>query len=121
MTDGQIRRDDGRIVGFADYGPASPDHTAVMWCHGGPGSRLEPEMLAPAAAEVGFRLIGIDRPGYGLSTPHPARTIAGWVPEGLAVADHLGIDRFIAVGVSTGGAYSLALASLAPERVIGVV
>ena len=30
----------GRTVGFADYG--IPDATAVLWCHGGPGSRLEP-------------------------------------------------------------------------------
>ena len=113
---------DGRSVGFADYGPApGDDHIAVLWCHGGPGSRLEPETLAPAAAAGGFRLIGIDRPGYGLSTPQPGRTIAGWVPDGLAVADHLGIDRFIVVGVSTGGAYSLALAANAPDRVIGVV
>jgi len=112
---------DGRTVGFNDFGP--PDGETVLWCHGGPGSRLEPGGLAgaAAAAEAGLRLIGIDRPGYGHSTPLPGRTIAQWVPDGLAVADHLGIDRFVAVGVSTGGAYSLALASLAPERVRGVV
>jgi pimeloyl-ACP methyl ester carboxylesterase len=43
------------------------------------------------------------------------------VPDGLAVADHLGIDRFLAVGVSTGGAYSLALAAGSPARVRGVL
>ena len=47
----------------------------------------------------------------------PGRSIADWVPDGLAVADHLGIQRFVAVGVSTGGAYALALAANAPERV----
>ena len=46
---------------------------------------------------------------------------AGWVPEALAVADHLGIGPFAAVGISTGGAYALALAALAPARVLGVV
>jgi pimeloyl-ACP methyl ester carboxylesterase len=73
------------------------------------------------ASEAGLRIIGIDRPGYGLSTPQPGRTIAGWVPEALAVADHLGIGQFAAVGISTGGAYALALAALAPARVLGVV
>ena len=29
-----------RTVGFATYG--SDDGTPVVWCHGGPGSRLEP-------------------------------------------------------------------------------
>ena len=109
----------GRTVGFADYGPA--DARAVLWCHGGPGSRLEPAYLRREASAAGLRIIGIDRPGYGLSAPQPGRTIAGWVPEALAVADHLGIGPFAAVGISTGGAFALALAALAPERVLGVV
>ena len=109
----------GRTVGFADYG--IPDATAVLWCHGGPGSRLDPAYLRREASEAGLRIIGIDRPGYGLSAPQPGRTIAGWVPEALAVADHLGIGQFAAVGTSTGGAFALALAALAPERVLGVV
>jgi pimeloyl-ACP methyl ester carboxylesterase len=37
------------------------------------------------------------------------------------VAGYLSLDRFYVVGVSTGGAYALALAALAPERVLGVV
>ena len=85
----------GRTVGFTDYGV--PDATAVLWCHGGPGSRLEPAYLRRQASEAGLRIIGIGRPGYGLSTPQPGRTIAGWVPEALAVADHLGIGQFQAV------------------------
>ena len=119
MEDQTIGLASGRTVGFADYGIA--DATAVLWCHGGPGSRLEPAYLRRQASEAGLRIIGIDRPGYGLSTPQPGRTIAGWVPEALAVADHLGIGPFAAVGISTGGAYALALAALAPARVLGVV
>jgi pimeloyl-ACP methyl ester carboxylesterase len=110
---------DGRAVGFAEFG--APDGTPVLWCHGGPGSRLEPKAAGEAAREAGIRFIGIDRPGYGHSTAMPGRTIAGWVHDGLAVTSHLGIDRFLAVGVSTGGVYALALASMAPERVAGVV
>jgi pimeloyl-ACP methyl ester carboxylesterase len=93
----------------------------VLWCHGGPGSRLEPAYLRREASEAGLRIIGIDRPGYGLPAPQPGRTIADWVTEALAVAGHLGIGQFAAVGISTGGAYALALAALAPERVLGVV
>jgi pimeloyl-ACP methyl ester carboxylesterase len=119
VEDQTIRLASGRTVGFADYG--LPGATAVLWCHGGPGSRLEPAYLWREASEAGLRIIGIDRPGYGMSTPQPGRTIAGWVPEALAVADHLGIGQFVAVGVSTGGAFALALAALAPERVLGVV
>jgi len=109
----------GRTVGFVDYGP--PRGAAAIWCHGGPGSRLEPAAVAPAAAAAGIRIVGIDRPGYGASTPNPGRSIADWVPDGLAVADALGIERFTAVGCSTGGAYALALAARAPDRVRAVV
>jgi len=114
-----VRLGDGRDAGFTDYGPAGG--APVLWCHGGPGSRLEPAAFAPTAAVAGFRLIGIDRPGYGRSTPHPGRSIADWVPDALAVANAVGINRFTAVGLSTGGAYALALAALAPERVRAVI
>lgn len=109
----------GRTIGVADYG--APGATAVLWCHGGPGSRLEPAHVAPEAAAAGLRIVGIDRPGYGRSTPQPGRTIAGWVPDALTVADHLGIERFVTVGVSTGGAFALAVAAAAPARTLGVV
>ncbi len=106
VEDRTIELASGRTVGFADYGIT--DATAVLWCHGGPGSRLEPAYLRREASEAGLRIIGIDRPGYGLSAPQPGRTIAGWVPEALAVADHLGIGQFAVVGISTGGAFALA-------------
>jgi pimeloyl-ACP methyl ester carboxylesterase len=110
---------DGRSLGAAEFGDA--DGTAVLWAHGGPGSRLEPAWLDEAASRAGLRIIGIDRPGYGVSTPQPGRAISTVVVDMLAVADQLEIDSFATVGVSTGGAYALALAALAPSRVLGVV
>lgn len=77
--------------------------------------------LDEAAVGAGLRLIGVDRPGYGRSDPQPGRTIASVVADMLRVADHLGIDRFATVGESTGGAYALALAALAPDRVLALV
>jgi pimeloyl-ACP methyl ester carboxylesterase len=119
MPDSHTLKVAGLDVGYTDHGPRGG--TPVLWCHGGPGSRLEPATQASAAARAGLRLIGIDRPGYGRSTPRPGRSIADWVADGLAVADALGVERFVAVGCSTGGAYSLALAAHAPQRVAAVV
>jgi pimeloyl-ACP methyl ester carboxylesterase len=110
---------DGRTVGYTDFGPR--EGSPVLWCHGGPGSRIEPLAEAPAAAAAGVRFIGIDRPGYGLSTPQPGRTIGGWVADGVAVLDTLGVDRCAVAGISTGGAYALALGAAVPDRVTGIV
>ncbi|HEY5171415.1 MAG TPA: alpha/beta hydrolase [Acidimicrobiia bacterium] len=110
---------DGRVVGFATYGPNLG--VPVVWCHGGPGSRLEPAGFEPFLERLGLRVIGIDRPGYGRSSLQPGRSIADWVPDCISVADALDVERFLAVGVSTGGAYALAVAATAPERVRAVV
>ncbi len=117
--DSTINLADGRTIGFATYG--SPGGVPVIWCHGGPGSRKDPIHRDAEAVAAGLLLIGIDRPGYGMSTPRPGRTIADWVPDALAVVNELGLDKFLAVGESTGGAYALALAALEPDRVLGVV
>lgn len=107
---------DGRTVGYADFGPS--DGIPVIDCHGGPSTRIEPIQFPSACQENGFRLIGIDRPGYGLSDPLPGRVIADWTPDCLAVADALGLDRFMIVGVSTGASYSMCVAAQAPDRVL---
>jgi pimeloyl-ACP methyl ester carboxylesterase len=118
-VDSTLKLADGRTVGFATYG--NPQGTPVIWCHGGPGSRKDPVHRDAEAAAADLLLIGIDRPGYGESTPLPGRTIADWIPDALAVVDGLGVDQFLTVGESTGGAYALALAALVPDRVLGVV
>ena len=110
---------DGRTIAYHDYNPGGG--IAALWCHGGPGSRFEPQPYADAAGERHIRLIGIDRPGYGESTPLPGRLIGDWPADALAVADALELTQFIMIGVSTGGAYALATAARAPERVKGVV
>ena len=109
---------DGRQVGVAEFGASHG--LPVIWCHGGPGCRREPENLADTFSEAGLRVVGIDRPGYGVSTPWPGRSIADWASDALEVADQLGVDTFATVGISTGGAHALAVAAKSP-RVMGVV
>jgi pimeloyl-ACP methyl ester carboxylesterase len=119
QVDHLLHAADGRSLGVAEFG--DPDGTVILWAHGGPGSRLEPSWLDAASARVGLRIIGVDRPGYGMSTPQPGRTISSVVADMLGVTDQLSIRSFATVGVSTGGSYALALAALAPSRVLGVV
>ncbi len=67
--------------------------------------------------QMGVRLIGVDRPGYGDSTFQPGRRILDWPKDILELADALGLDRFAVAGHSGGGPYTLACAYALPERV----
>lgn len=93
----------------------------MLWLHGTPGGRRQ---IAPAgrraAAELGLRLVCMERPGTGLSTNYRYSCIADVVADVSAVADHLGHERFAVVGLSGGGPYALACGALLPERVSAV-
>ncbi len=65
-----------------------------------------------------MRLIGYDRPGYGLTPARPDRRVADAAADVAAVADALGLERFAVWGHSGGGPHALAVAALLPERVV---
>ncbi len=87
---------DGRQLGYAQYG--QPDGAPIVYFHGHPGSRLEARLAHEAAAGSGFRVIALDRPGYGLSDFQPGRAIADWPADVAEAADALGIGRFSVAG-----------------------
>ena len=62
----------GGSLGFAGFG--DPAGVPCLAFHGTASSRLMPGwMFAPEqAAAAGVRMIGVDRPGYGLQRPHAA-------------------------------------------------
>src|SRR5688500_45601 len=67
--EGNIAVGEDRQIGFAEFG--DPQGRAIFWLHGTPGARRQIPMEARIYAEKsGIRLIGIDRPGIGSSTPH---------------------------------------------------
>jgi pimeloyl-ACP methyl ester carboxylesterase len=106
----------GRVVAYAEWG--DPDGFPVIVMHGTPGSRRGRWSDPVALAATGVRQIGINRPGYGDSSRLEGRTVAAVVPDVLAVAEALGVGRFAISGASGGGPHALAVAALAPERVV---
>jgi pimeloyl-ACP methyl ester carboxylesterase len=109
---------DQRRLGYAQYG--KPDGQPLFYFHGHPGSRLEARFAHAAAAAAGFRIIALDRPGYGLSDFKPGRTLRDWPADVAEAADTLGIAKFSVAGGSGGGPYALACAWGLPSRVAGV-
>jgi pimeloyl-ACP methyl ester carboxylesterase len=115
--EGNIAVGENRQIGFAEFG--APQGRAVFWLHGTPGARRQIPTEARVFAErQNIRLIGIDRPGIGSSTPHQYETVLAFAEDLGVVADTLGIDRMAVVGLSGGGPYTLACAAAMPDRVV---
>jgi pimeloyl-ACP methyl ester carboxylesterase len=115
--EGNIAVGDDRQIGFAEFG--DPQGRAVFWLHGTPGARRQIPMEARVYAErANIRLIGIDRPGIGSSTPYQYDTAFAFADDLRTIADTLGIDKMVVVGLSGGGPYTLACAAAMPERVV---
>ena len=116
-----ITLSDGRKLGFAVYGDRQGK--TVFYFHGFPGSRLEAKLAEKIALDTHVRFIGIDRPGYGLSSFKPGRTFVDWTDDVVQLADALGIDSFSILGVSGGGPYAAACACKIPDRLdaVGIV
>ena len=103
-----LRLRDGRNLGYAEFGAS--EGKPLFYFHGHPGSRFEARFLAEQAAQAGVRLIGVDRPGMGLSSYKTGRRLLDWPADVVELADSLMLDRFAVVGLSGGGPYSLACA-----------
>ena len=113
-----MRAKDGRTLRVEDGG--DPAGKPVLMHHGSPGAGLLYPAEETAARELGIRLIGYDRPGYGGSTPKPGRTVADCAADVRAIARALDIDRLAIWGISGGGPHALACAALLPDIVVAV-
>ena len=117
-TNQTIKLKDGRTLGYAEYG--APQGKPVFEFHGNPSSRLGSKFLDEAAKRLGARIIGIDRPGMGLSDYKSGRQLLDWPDDVFELADALGIDRFAILGGSGGTPSVLACAYKIPERLTAV-
>lgn len=112
-----LTRPDGRIVAIDEVGP--PDAPVVVFLHSSPGSRrFDPDPQATAAA--GVRLVTLDRPGYGASSPWSDDVVPGVAPcadDVAAALDHLGVEDAAVAGWSTGGRVAAGVAARHPARV----
>jgi pimeloyl-ACP methyl ester carboxylesterase len=117
--EGSVAVRDGRRLSFAEFG--TPRGAAIIWMHGTPGARRQiPVEARVYAAEHDLRIIGIDRPGIGTSTPHLYANVLDWTGDLERLADVLAVDTMRVIGLSGGGPYALAAGAALPDRVHGV-
>ncbi len=119
-TDGSFRHD-GLQLAYSDYG-AGP--RAVVLLHGLLFSRYMHDALARALAERGHRVLTLDLLGHGESdrpTDMWRYSMTEFGREVVALLDHLDVDEAAVMGTSLGANTTLEVASLAPERLRGMV
>jgi pimeloyl-ACP methyl ester carboxylesterase len=117
--EGSVAVREGRRLSFAEFG--DPHGAAVVWMHGTPGARRQVPVEARLfALEHELRIIGVDRPGIGSSTPHLYRDVLDWTGDLVELCDVLGIETLRVIGLSGGGPYALAAGAALPDRVHGV-
>lgn len=119
MKDSQVKVSGGREVAYTDIG--EPDWLCVVFFYGAPSSRLRLAYLEQQFLAEGIRVVSPDRPSYGRSSPQPGRSMIDWPPDIAALADALGLSRFVVAGHSSGGPYAVACAALLPTRVSAAV
>lgn len=117
-TNQTLKLKDGRTLGFAEYG--DPQGKPIFEFHGNPSSRLGSELFDEAAKKMGIRVIGIDRPGIGLSDYKPHRKLLDWPDDVIELTDALGLKQFPIVGGSGGVPSTLGCAFKIPDRLSAV-
>jgi pimeloyl-ACP methyl ester carboxylesterase len=109
---------DGRTLGYLCVGEGKP----VFYFHGLLiGSRLDVLNMRYVAAHLKLQLIGVDRPGVGLSSFTENRRLCDFAADIRFLADHLHLELFSIVGVSGGGHYAITCGALFPERLSKVL
>jgi pimeloyl-ACP methyl ester carboxylesterase len=112
---GVCRLPDGRQLAWQSVGQGAG--LPVLWMHGSTGSRR----TAPALP--GAWVVSYDRPGYGLSTSHPGRTLLSDVDDVRQLLDALKIQDLAVLAFSGGAAVGYACAARLRDRIrrLGVI
>lgn len=119
--DGAFIQLQGVRVYYEDSG--DPQAPAVVLIHGLFGSTLTWRYITDDVVAAGYRVIGFDRPGFGLSDK-PAEfdyTLGNQADLTAQLLDALGVESAVIVGHSAGGNVAAAFALRHPQRVTRLV
>ena len=103
-----------RKLGFLECG--DPNGYPVLYFQGFPGSRLHALDFDMIAKQSGCHLIGVDRPGQGLSTFNQY-TLSCWVNDIKTLLHQLNIDKVSIIAHSGGAPFALSCANQLPDKI----
>lgn len=109
-----FRLTDGRLLAYRDLG--APDGFPVFVFQSLIVSSLMRPREAEVAGRLGIRLISLERPGTGLSTPDPQLSYARFAQDVKALADGLGFEKLAIFAWASGAPFALAAASALGAR-----
>lgn len=112
MIEGVAALPDARLAFWDTGGDGEP----LVLLHAGTGSKEVWEHQRAALRDAGFRVIGYSRRGHLGSDAGPEADPGTGSGDLLALADHLGLDRFHAVGTAAGAIVALDFALSHPDR-----
>lgn len=126
FASGDLSVGDGHILYWEAVG--REDGVPAIYLHGGPGSGSAPWARQYFDPDT-FRAVLFDQRGCGRSRPLAddaradltANTTAHLVSDIERLRDHLGIDRWVVVGISWGVTLGLVYAQTRPHRVSAMV
>lgn len=118
QTHATMQLHDGRRLAWSEWG--SVDGIPVLFC---PGAGMS-SWLGFGASDLpslGLKLIAIDRPGLGLSDPHPNKTLSSWVDDTREFIQTNNFHPVLALGFSQGAPFAFALAAQGLVEAIAIV
>ncbi|MFG2557921.1 alpha/beta fold hydrolase [Streptomyces sp. NPDC048496] len=115
---GTERLSGGRRLGWAEWGPV--DGVPVLLSPGAATSR-HLGFGGETVDGLGVRLISLDRPGLGASSPRPGRTFRDFADDIRAFAALRGLGRPLMVGNSQGAPFALGCAAAGVVGALAVV
>jgi pimeloyl-ACP methyl ester carboxylesterase len=121
---GRLVEVEGGKLHVLELGAVAPRDLPIVLVHGASGNLQDLRLALGDRLAANRRVILVDRPGHGWSDrpggvadASPARQ-AALIAQALA---RLGVERFVLLGHSLGGAVASALALAFPARVAGLV
>jgi pimeloyl-ACP methyl ester carboxylesterase len=108
------------VNGFQLFFETRGDGPPLLLLHGGSGIGADWSLVF-GGDPAGFRVIVPDMRGHGRSTNPGAFTIRDAAADMLALLDHLGLARVMAIGMSLGAKTLLHMATQQPDRIEAMV